>query len=128
MDPISDMIIRIKNTIVNNEKELIVPSSKFKIKVLEVLKNENYVSDFSESTENNKKMINIKLKYENKLPLITHFKKISKPGLRIYKGYKDIPRPLNNMGLVIVSTPDGVISGRDARRKKIGGELICEVY
>jgi small subunit ribosomal protein S8 len=127
-DPIANMLTIIRNGLSSNKLEVIVPSSKFKVSILEILKKENYISDFQVTTEGVKSTITIKLKYQDKKPVISHIKKFSKPGMKMYVNYQQIPRPLKGMGLVVISTSQGVISGKDAWRKQIGGELICEVY
>lgn len=128
MDPIADMFVRIKNAYANKEEKVNVPSSKIKGEILNVLKKENYITNFEEKEVEHKKHFIVHLKYNGKKSAIEHLKRISKPGLRIYKGCKNIPMPLQGMGLVIVSTPQGIMSGKEAKKKKIGGEIISEVY
>lgn len=127
-DPISDMFVRIKNGLSNNEEGIVMPSSNLKLAILKVLKQEGYIDDFAPEENDHYKNVKIKFKYDNKKPTISTIKRISKPGLRIYTDYKHIPRPLQGFGLVILSTPYGLISGKEAQNKKVGGEVICEVY
>jgi len=128
MDPIADMIAQIKTANLNKEKEISVTFSHFKSEILNVLKRDGYIKDFSEKALNNTKSFQIEISYHGKKPAITQIRKISKPGLRIYSNYKNIPRPLNGLGEVIISTSKGVMNGMEAKKKKLGGELICEVY
>lgn len=127
-DPIADMFIQIKNGLANKNISVTIPVSKTKQEILRILKDANYIEDFSEENKDKRKSLLIKLKYTDKKPTITHLKRISKPGLRIYAGWRNIPNPLGGLGLAIVSTPQGIISGKDAKKKRIGGEVICEVY
>lgn len=127
-DSISDMLTRIRNGLNNKTEKVNIPYSKFKEAILEVLKNENYIADFQNKPIEGKTNLIVSLRYNNGESVITHIKRLSKPGLRVYSNYQKIPRPLQGMGLVIISTPMGVITGKEAYKKKIGGELICEVY
>jgi len=123
-DPISDLVIRIKNAYSNNLEETFVPFSNFKLAILDVIKHNKLIDELQVKGEKKSKQIRIVLKTSQ----ISHIKRLSKPGKRIYVRSNEIPRPLRGMGLVIVSTPNGVISGNEARKKNIGGELICEVW
>lgn len=123
-DPIADLIIRIKNAQNSQHDELIVPFSRFKLAVLEVMKKYEIITDIE--VKEGKKFKSIVIKFGNKQ--ISHIKRISKPGRKYYVKANQIPRPLRGIGLVILSTPHGVISGNEARKKQIGGELICEVW
>ena len=127
MDPISDMLAIIKNGITIREKKVIVSCSLIKIEILRILKNEKYISDFKKISKDNKDSLEITLLYQGKIPAISSIKRVSKPGLRIYRGYKKISRPMSGMGLAILSTPQGIMSGKNAFKKKLGGEIICEV-
>lgn len=127
-DSISDMLTRIRNGLNNRVNSVNIPYSKFKEAILNVLKNEKYIVDFQIKSSDEKSNLVVSLKYIDDEPVITHLKRISKPGLRVYVNYQNIPRPLQGIGLVVLSTPLGVISGRDAWKKRVGGELICEVY
>ena len=129
VDPIGDMISRIRNAqmrLLNNVK---IPSSKFREKILEVLKKEGYISDNKLlSDTKNKNSLYLDLKYNNGLPVIKEIKRVSKPGRRIYARATSIPKIQNGLGLAIVSTPQGVMSDNEARIKNVGGEIICRVF
>lgn len=125
MDQIGDLLTRIRNASLIGKFEITLPSSKMKVLILEILKNEGYISDFEFVSNKNQKEILINLS-ATKHP--THLRQISKPGQRIYVKSSKIPRPLRGMGLIIISTPSGVITGREAIKKGIGGELICEIW
>ena len=129
MDPIGDMFTRIRNGQMRSLTEIEIPSSNFRLKILEVLKNEGYISNFFiEKTENNKKNLKVDLKYYEGNPVIKEIKRISKPGRRIYSRADSIPKIQNGLGLAIISTPKGVMSDNEARKNNIGGEIICRVF
>jgi len=123
-DPIADLITRIKNAKNARKEQLILPFSKFKKAVLAVMKDNGYVDSIEEKTIKDKKYLVVGIAEAS----ITHIKRLSKPGQRIYVAKKDIPRPLRGLGLIIISTPRGVISGKEAAKLNCGGELICEVW
>ena len=123
-DPIADLIIRIKNAKDSQLEELVVPFSNFKLEILEVMKKYDLIENVE--VKIGKKFKSIVVKFGSKQ--ISHIKRISKPGRRYYVKANQIPRPLRGLGLVILSTPAGVISGNEARKKQIGGELICEAW
>ncbi|AEE14158.1 ribosomal protein S8 [Thermodesulfobium narugense DSM 14796] len=127
-DPISDMLIRLKNA--NNAKQDVftLPASKEKESILQILKQENFIEDFERIKSNPQDILKVKLKYINGKRVIRDVKKVSKPGLRIYVGKNDIPRVLGGFGLAILSTPKGIMSDRRARKEGIGGELLCMVW
>ena len=127
-DPIGDMIARIKNAQVRNHKKVDLPSSKFKIKILDILKAEGFIIDYKISDENNKSTIKVDLKYHSGNPVISTFQRISKPGRRIFSSAESLPKINNGLGIAIVSTPKGVMTDIDARKQKIGGEVICKVF
>ena len=127
-DPIGDMIARIKNAQMRNHKKVQLPSSKFKLKIAEVLKNEGYIIDCKVSSEKNKPELQISLKYNSGNPVISSIQRISKPGRRIFSSAESLPKINNGLGFAIISTPEGVMSDMDARKKKIGGEIICKVF
>ena len=129
VDPIGDMITRIRNAQMRLLNKVTIPSSKFRVKILDVLKQEGYISDYKISGEASKKSsISIDLKYYNGLPVIKEIKRISKPGRRIYAKASSIPKIQNGLGLAIVSTSKGIMTDNDARNKNIGGEIICRVF
>ena len=126
-DPIGDMIARIKNAQMRNHKKVEIPSSKFKIKIADVLKSEGYIIDFNVS-EDKKPNLEIILKYNSGNPVISSIERISKPGRRIFSSAESLPKINNGLGIAIVSTPIGVMTDIDARKQKVGGEIICKVF
>ena len=127
-DPISDMIARIKNGQMRSFKKIEMPSSVFKIKILNVLKNEGFIHDYSLNKNKEKSNITINLKYKMGNPVINDIQRISKPGRRIYSSAGSLPKINNGLGVAIVSTPKGVMSDIEARKQNIGGEIICKVF
>jgi len=128
-DPISDMITRIRNAQLRALNNVSIPNSKFRAKILDVLKDEGYISNYKIlSNDNNKKSLLVDLKYNNGVPVIKEIKRISKPGRRIYSKADSIPKIQSGLGIAIVSTSMGVMSDNTAREKKIGGEIICRVF
>ena len=127
-DPIGDMIARIKNSQLRNHKKVELPSSKFKIKIADVLKNEGYIIDYKTSNDEKKPTLEIILKYSYGSPVISSIQRVSKPGRRIFSSAESLPKINNGLGIAIVSTPKGVMSDIDARKQKIGGEIICKVF
>ena len=128
-DPIADMIARIRNANLRSLSSVSIPSSKFRAKILEVLKEEGYISDYKLLLDKRKKgSIIVDLKYYNGLPVIKEIRRVSKPGRRIYTKADTIPRIQSGLGIAIVSTSKGIMSDNDARLKKIGGEIICKVF
>ena len=129
MDPIGDMFSRIRNGQMRSLNSVNVPSSNFRLKILEVLKSEGYISNFFiEKLENNKINLKVELKYYQGTPVIKEIKRVSKPGRRIYSRANSIPKIQNGLGLAIISTPKGVMSDNEARKNNIGGEIICRVF
>ncbi len=129
VDPIGDMFARIRNGQMRSLNSVEIPASKFRSKILDILKSEGYISNyFLESSENNKKVIKVNLKYYEGSPVIKEIKRISKPGRRVYSRANSIPKIQNGLGLAIISTPQGVMSDVDARKNNIGGEVICKVF
>ena len=128
-DPISDMITRIRNAQLRTLKTVSIPSSKFRAKILDVLKEEGYISDYKTLTDKkNKISLLVDLKYYNGSPVIKEIRRISKPGRRIYTRADSIPKIKSGLGIAIVSTSMGIMSDNDARLKNIGGEIICKVF
>jgi len=128
-DPISDMITRIRNAQLRALNNVSIPNSKFRAKILDVLRDEGYISNYKIlSNDNNKKSLLVDLKYNNGVPVIKEIKRISKPGRRIYSKADSIPKIQSGLGIAIVSTSMGVMSDNTAREKKIGGEIICRVF
>jgi len=127
-DPIGDMLARIKNSQLRNHKKVELPSSKFKVKIAEVLKNEGYIIDYKVSANEKKPLLEIELKYNYGSPVISSIQRVSKPGRRIFSSAESLPKINNGLGIAIVSTPKGVMTDIDARKQKIGGEIICKVF
>ena len=127
-DPIGDMLARIKNSLLRNYKKIEMPSSKFKAKIAEVLKNEGYIIDYKIISETKLPQLEIMLKYNSGSPVISSIERVSKPGRRIFSSADSLPKINNGLGIAIVSTPKGVMSDIDARKQKIGGEIICKVF
>ena len=129
MDPIGDMFTRIRNGQMRKLSTIDVPASNFRLKILEVLKSEGYISNyFIEKKDNNKNNLKVDLKYYEGVPVIKEIKRVSKPGRRIYSKATSIPKIQNGLGLAILSTPKGVMSDNEARKNNIGGEIICKVF
>ena len=128
-DPIGDMITRIRNAQMRLLSKVSIPGSKFREKILEVLKQEGYIADYkSLSDSNNKGSLSVDLKYSNGMPVIREIKRVSKPGRRVYVRATSIPKIQNGLGLAIVSTSIGIMTDNDARSKNVGGEIICKVF
>ena len=126
-DPIADMLTRIRNGQKARKLGVSMPSSKEKVAVASVLKDEGYITDFTTDGEGAGMTLNVELKYFEGAPVIESIKRVSKPGLRIYRGKEDLPKVLGGLGIAIVSTSAGVMSDREAKEKGIGGEVICVV-
>ena len=126
-DPIGDMLARIKNSLLRSHKKVTLPSSKFKIKLADVLKSEGYIIDYSVTAENKPKL-EINLKYNSGNPVISSIERVSKPGRRVFSSAESLPKINNGLGIAIVSTPRGVMTDIDARKQNIGGEIICKVF
>ena len=127
-DPIGDMLARIKNSLLRNHKKVELPSSNFKVKIAEVLKNEGYIVDHKVSSIENKAVLQIELKYNSGSPVISSIERVSKPGRRIFSSAESLPKVNNVLGIAIISTPKGVMSDIDARKNKVGGEIIFKVF
>ena len=127
-DTIGDMIARIKNAQSRNHKKVELPNSNFKTKIANILKNEGFIKDFKINTDNNKTMLSLELKYHSGNPVISTFERVSKPGRRIFSSADGLPKINNGLGIAIVSTPKGVMTDLDARKQRVGGEIICKVF
>ena len=127
-DPIGDMIARVKNAQVRKHKKVELPSSKFKSKIANILKNEGFIKDFKVSTEEKKNILSLELKYHSGNPVISNFERVSKPGRRIFSSADSLPKINNGLGIAILSTPKGVMTDIDARKQKVGGEIVCKVF
>jgi small subunit ribosomal protein S8 len=126
-DPIADMLTRIRNAQATEKASVMVPASKVKRAIAQVLKDEGYIEDFALRDNEGKPVIEIGLKYYAGKPVIEKLERVSRPGLRIYKGREDIPRVMNGLGVAIVSTSQGVMTDRKARDAGVGGEVLCIV-
>ena len=127
-DPIGDMLARIKNSQLRNHKKVEMPSSNFKMKIADVLKNEGYIYGFNVDKNENKQVLIIDLKYNSGSPVISVIERVSKPGRRGFSSAQSLPKINNGLGIAIISTPKGVMTDIDARKQKVGGEIICKVF
>lgn len=134
-DPIADMLTRIRNASRVGKSEVFIPFSKIKLEILRILKKEGFIDGFEEIKPDGKETDEsrfggfvVTLKYENDQPVISSLKKISKPGRRVYASKEDLPRVLNNFGIAIVSTSQGIMTNKQAKKVGLGGEILCEVY
>ena len=127
-DPIADMLTRIRNAQMVEKKEVNVPVSNLKSAIASVMQQEGYIESFSVDGIAARKTLSIKLKYYDSKPVIEKLKRISKPSLRVYVGSSQMPRVMNGLGIVIVSTPKGLMTGQAAHAQNIGGEVLCSVY
>jgi small subunit ribosomal protein S8 len=126
-DPIADMLTRIRNAQMVEKVSVTMPSSKIKVAIAQVLKDEGYVEGFVVRNETGKAELEIALKYYAGKPVIVRIERVSRPGLRIYRGRNDIPQVMNGLGVAIVTTPQGVMTDRKARASGVGGEVLCVV-
>jgi small subunit ribosomal protein S8 len=126
-DPIADMLTRIRNALAAGKIEVSMPQSKQKQAIAQVLKDEGYISDFSAAEQDGKPVLNVTLKYYEGKPVIEKIKRVSRPGLRIYKGKDQLPKIMGGLGVAIVSTSAGLMTDRAARKAGYGGEVLCYV-
>jgi small subunit ribosomal protein S8 len=128
-DPIADMLTRVRNAIQARHPKVDVPASKLKTEIARILKEEGYISNFKVAEEGAKKTIKIYLKYgTDNAPVISAIERVSRPGCRVYVGQTDIPRVLGGLGINILTTARGVMTGRDAHKEHVGGEILCRVW
>lgn len=127
-DPIADMLTRIRNANQAKHEVVEMPASRLKLEILEVLKNEGYIAEYEKIEDGKQGVIKVTLKYVNKERVIKGIKRISKPGLRVYAKSTELPQVLNGLGVAIISTSNGVMTDRDARKNKLGGEVIAFVW
>jgi small subunit ribosomal protein S8 len=127
-DPIADMLTRIRNASRARHEEVVVPASKTKLAIARILKDEGFIDDFSESQEGPRNVVKIRLRYVGKVPVVSGLKRVSKPGLRVYAAKTEIPRVLGGLGVVIVSTSQGIMTGAEARKGQLGGEILAYVW
>ena len=126
-DPIADMLTRIRNAQIVQKAAVVMPSSKLKVAIAQVLKDEGYIDGFAVKADGAKSELEIALKYYAGRPVIERIERVSRPGLRIYKGRDAIPQVMNGLGVAIVTTPKGVMTDRKARQTGVGGEVLCYV-
>lgn len=127
-DPIADMLTRIRNASRARHEEVMVPTSRTKLAIARILKDEGFIEDFSESKEGPQLQMKIRLKYVGRVPVVSGLKRISKPGLRVYAAKTEIPRVLGGLGVVIVSTSHGIMTGAEAHKGQLGGEILAYVW
>lgn len=127
-DPISDFLTRIRNASKAKKVRVQIPASKTKISLAEIMKKYGYILDYEVIKDNKQHVLNIVLKYRNGISAITGMKRISKPGLRIYKNSLEIPRVLNGLGTAVISTSNGLLTDKDAKLKSVGGEVLCYIW
>jgi len=128
-DPVADFLTRVRNAIRAKQQKVDVPASKLKLEIARILKEEGYISNFKATEENGQKLLRVYLKYSTgNEAAISNLNRISKPGCRVYVGRTEIPRVLGGLGINILTTPKGVMTGRDARKNGVGGEILCEVW
>jgi len=127
-DPISDFLTRIRNASKAKKVRFQIPASKTKISLAEIMKKHGYILDFEVIDDNKQNIINIVLKYRNGISAISGMKRISKPGLRIYKNSVEIPRVLNGLGTAVISTSNGLLTDKEAKLKSVGGEVLCYIW
>ena len=128
-DPVADFLTRIRNGIKARHQKVDVPASKLKLEMARILKEEGYLANFKTTEENGKKILRVYLKYgSDNQASITSVSRVSRPGCRVYVGHSEIPRVLGGLGINILTTPKGVMTGRQARKQGLGGEILCEVY
>jgi small subunit ribosomal protein S8 len=128
-DPVADFLARIRNSIRARHQKMDVPASKLKLELARILKEEGYIANFKVTEENGHKLLRVYLKYgANSEAAISNLARISRPGCRVYVGRNEIPRVLGGLGINILTTPRGVMTGRQARKEGVGGEILCEVW
>ena len=128
-DPVADMLARIRNAISARHQKVDIPASKLKLEIARILKEEGYISNFKATEEEGHKVLRVYLKYgNNNEAVISNVARVSRPGYRVYVRRTEIPRVLGGMGINILTTPKGVMTGRQARKEGVGGEVLCEVY
>jgi small subunit ribosomal protein S8 len=131
-DPIADMLTRIRNAIMAGHSYVVIPGSKMKLAIAEILKDEGFIENYDVTKDRPQPMIRIWLKYagdrKDRRPVITGLRRVSKPGRRVYTGKKDIPWVLSGMGIAVLSTSKGVMTGKKARRLGVGGEVLCHIW
>ncbi len=128
-DPIADMLTRIRNGMAARSHKVDIPGSKVKIELARILKEEGYVNNYRVANDNRKQVLKVYLKYRpDRKPVVTRMKRVSTPGRRVYVNSRSIPRVIGGMGICVLTTSRGVMTGREARKRRVGGEVLCTVY
>ncbi|MGYP000850309228 len=128
-DPIADMLTRIRNALLARHRQVLIPSSKMKVAIARLLKEEGFIQHYDVTRDRPQPMLRIILKYDkNRKPVLSGLKRVSKPGCRVYTPYREIPWVLSGMGVAILTTPRGMMTDRQARRAHLGGEVLCYVW
>ena len=128
-DPIADMLTRIRNATIAKHESVQIPASRMKLAIAKILKDEGFIKDFELVKDSQNRMMRVWLRYTGKKePVLTGLRRVSKPGLRVYARSRQMPRVLGGMGIAIVSTPQGIMTARQARRQNVGGEVLCYVW
>lgn len=134
-DPIADMLTRIRNALMVRQQETVVPYSRTKLEIAQLIAREGFITSVDKVTPPTDEhgrvltpIMRVVLKYKERRSVITGLKRVSTPGRRVYYGYRDIPKTLPSLGVLILSTPQGILTNREAREKKVGGEVLCEIY
>ena len=128
-DPVADFLTRIRNSMRSRHQKLDVPASRLKTDIAKILKDEGYIANYKLTEEGTKKSIRIYLKYTpGNMPVISRIERVSRPGCRVYVGHTDIPRVLGGLGINVLTTPRGVMTGRHAHKEGVGGELLCQIW
>lgn len=127
-DPISDFLTRVRNASKAGKLRVDIPASNMKKSLAEILKTQKFINDYSVVEDNKQNILRLELKYTNGNPAISGLKKISKPGLRVYKKSDELPKVLNGLGIAVVSTSQGLLTDKDARKQTIGGEVVCYIW
>jgi small subunit ribosomal protein S8 len=127
-DPVADFLTRVRNAIGARHQKVDIPASKLKLELARILKEEGYVSNFKTTEEEGRKVLRVYLKYsDGNEAAISDIKRVSRPGCRVYVGHNEIPRVMGGLGINILTTPRGVMTGKQARKERVGGEILCEV-
>ena len=126
-DPISDMLTRIRNAAMVNKSMVDLPYSKIKFAIAKILEKENYLQKVESVEQGNKQVLRLTLKFDDARPVISDLKRVSKPGRRVYAKASELPTVLSNFGIAIISTPNGLMTNKEARKRRLGGEVICEI-
>ena len=127
-DPIADMLTRVRNASRARHSDVVIPASRTKREIARILKDEGFIEDFAEARDGSRGELVLRLKYVGKVPVLSGLKRVSKPGLRVYASKTDIPRVLGGLGVVIVSTSQGIMTGAQARKAQLGGEVLAYVW